>query len=290
MRSLLLGALALLGSGTASLAQSVPAPLRGTWYAGECADPRAMLVVTGRTAARIEAEAPARLFRMRETREVAGWTLGIGTGAEAPRLMLRAAGDGAESVEPDAKTRDDRLPGDGTPIAWRRCAAPSPILAALHGEGVAFMAALEHLEAGCGGVGAGMPAAGAPATVTPGACAQAIVTQADVSGDGLLSRAEVARLVRGAAWMIAVQEGATQDVIAASVAAGAGAGIIAARLLMESLDYNGDDRLSVAELAQDRAAFAAAIGTPEGRPLRVEGLMEGAGMLRGLFDGLMNLR
>jgi hypothetical protein len=42
-------------------------------------------------------------------------------------------------------------------------------------------------------------------------------------------------------------------------------------------------------MLQDRAAaFARAAGTPEGRPLRVEGLSEGAGMLRSLMDGLLN--
>ena len=256
-----------------------PQPLRGAWFAGECADPQAMLLVTGRAVARVEAEAPAKLYRLAEVRQVAGWTLGIATGGEAPRIMLREGGTAGalETIEPDPKTRDDRLPGDATPIAWRRCAAPPVVLASLHGEGAAFLAALEHIEAGCAG--------GAP-----GACARAIVAQGDVSGDGLLGAAELARLARGAAWVLAVQEGATQDIVAAAAGAGAVAGLVAARLLVESLDYNGDGRLSAEELAQDRAAFAASPGTTEGRPLRMDGVSEGAGMLRGLVEGLMNAR
>lgn len=282
-RAALAGALTLLAGVFAppgappAAAQAVPEPMRGAWFAGECADPQAMLLLTGRSAARVEATAPGRLFRFRETREIAGWTLGIGTGGEAPRLLLRSAGEGLESVEPDPKLRDDRLPGDGPPVAWRRCQAAPPALAALHGEGTAFLAALEHLELGCG-------------SGTPGACAAAIIAQGDVSGDGLLSPAELARLARGAAWVAAVQEGTTQDIIAAAVGAGAVAGIVAARLLVESLDYDGDGRLSAAELGQDRVAFGAAAGTPAGRPLRIEGLAEGAGMLRGLVEGLMNTR
>ena len=252
-------------------------PFRGAWFAGECADPQAMLVVTGRAVARVEAEAPAKLYRLVETRPLAGWTLGIATGADAPRIMLRAVAETLETVEPDPKTRDDRLPGEATPVAWRRCAAPPVALASLHGEGAAFLAALEHLEAGCG-------------SGTPGACARAIVAQGDVSGDGLLGPAELARLARGAAWVIAVQEGGTQDMVAAAVGAGALAGIVAGRVLVESMDYNGDGRLSADELAQDRAAFAATPGSPAGRPLRVDGLSEGAGMLRGLVEGLVNLR
>lgn len=271
-----LAAAAALALAAPAAAQGVPEPLRGAWFAGDCADPSAMLVLTGRAAARVEAEAPARLFRFRETREVAGFTLGVATGGEAPRLMFRPSAEGLETVEPDPKVRDDRLPGDARPATWRRCDAPPAALAALHGEGIAVLAALEHLEAACG-------------TGTPGACAEAIIRQGDVSGDGMLATAEIARLVRGAAWVVAVQEGGTQDVIAGAVGAGALGGILSARLLVESLDYDGDGRISAAELTQDRAqAFARSTGTPAGRPLRTDGLAEGAGMLRGLMDGLLN--
>uniref|UniRef100_UPI0022EA6DB1 hypothetical protein n=1 Tax=Falsiroseomonas oryzae TaxID=2766473 RepID=UPI0022EA6DB1 len=185
----------------------VPEPLRGAWFAGDCADPSAMLVLTGRAAARVEAEAPARLFRFAEMGQAAGYTLGTGTGAEAPRLMFRPAPEGLETIEPEAKTRDDRLPGEARPATWRRCESPPAALATLHGEGIAFLADLEHLEAACG--------AG-----TPGACGEAILRQGDVSGDGRLAPAELARLARGAAWVLAVQEGATQDVLAGAVGAG----------------------------------------------------------------------
>jgi hypothetical protein len=282
MRKILGLVLALLASPAAAqgVGAGVPEPLRGAWFAGDCADPSAMLVLTGRAAARIEAEAPARLFRFFAMREAAGYTLGVGTGAEAPRLMFRPAAEGLETIEPEAKTREDRLPGEARPEVWRRCAAPAPALAALHGEGVAVLGALEHLEAGCG-IGAG-PAAS-------GACVAAILRQADVSGDGRLSPAELARLVRGAAWVVAVQEGGTQEVLAGAVAAGALGGIVAARLLVESLDYDGDGRLSEAELLQDRGdAFTRGQGTPAGQPLRMDGLAEGAGLLRDLLDALVN--
>lgn len=255
-------------------AQGVPERLRGAWFAGDCADPSAMLVMTGRAAVRVEAEAPARLVRFRETREVSGWTLAVGTGPEAPRLLFRAAAEGAETIEPEPKTRDDRLPGDAAPTSWRRCPTPPAMLAAIHAEGIAFLAALEHLEAACGGGDAA-------------ACAGAIVRQGDVSGDNLLSVAEVSRLVRGAAWVVAAQEGGTQDVLLGAVGVGSLAGVVAARLLVESYDYDGDGRLSATEIGLDTVNFARATGTPAGAPLRTEGLTEGAGMLRGLIDGLL---
>jgi len=272
-------ALVLLAAAPSAVAQEigagVPEPLRGAWFAGDCADPQAMLVLTGRAAARVEAEAPSRLWRFAATRQAAGYLVGAATGPEAPRLMLRAAPEGLETIEPEAKTRDDRLPGDAPREVWRRCEAPPALLATLHGEGIAFLAAFEHLEAACGGG-------------TPGACAEAILRQGDVSGDARLAPAELARLARGAAWVIAVQEGATQDALAGAVGAGALGGILAARVLVESLDYDGDGRISLAELVQDRGpGFARAPGTAAGRPLRVEGLSEGAGMLRGLLEGLL---
>ncbi len=272
----------LLAFATPAAAQGIPGgvpePLRGAWYAGECTDPQAMLVVTARAAARIEAEAPARLLRFRETTDVSGWTLGTGVGADSPRLLLRQAAEGLETVEPDPKLRDTQLPGPARPAVWRRCPAAPPALAMLHGEGVAFLAAFEHLEAACSGGGQG---------VTPGACAAAIVAQGDVSGDGKLSVAELGRLVRGGAWVIAAMEGATQDVLLGAVGAGTLAGILTGRLLMESMDYDNDGLLSAAELAHDSVAFARATGTPAGQPLRTQGLTEGAGMLRGLIEGLM---
>jgi hypothetical protein len=272
-------ALALLAAPGAAPAQDlgagVPEAARGAWFAGDCADPEAMLVLTGRAAARVEAEAPSRLWRFTGLRQVAGHTVGSGTGPEAPRLMFRVAPEGLETIEPDPKTRDDRLPGEeATTEVWRRCAAPPALLATLHGEGIAFLAAFEHLEAACG-------------RGTPGACAEAILRQGDVSGDARLAPAEFARLARGAAWVVAVQEGATQDALAGAVGAGALGGILAARVLVESLDYDGDGRVSLAELVQDRGpGFARAPGTAEGRPLRMDGLSEGAGMLRGLIEGL----
>ncbi|MBU8537224.1 EF-hand domain-containing protein [Falsiroseomonas tokyonensis] len=285
-RSWLGAALLFLALPFAAQAQSetgagVPEALRGAWFAGECTDPEAMLLVTARAAARVEAEAPSRLFRFRQLRSAAGWTIGTGGGAEAPRLMLRPGGEagaaGLETAEPEAKLRDDRLPGETELASWRRCPAPPVALAALHGEGAAFLAALEHLEAGCG-------------SGTPGACAAAIVAQADVSGDGVLTVAELARLLRGAAWLAAVEGGATQDAVAISLGAGSLAGILSARLLMESLDYDGDGRISAGELTQDRVGFATAPGTAAGRPLRLDGVAEGAGMLRGLMEGLANWR
>jgi hypothetical protein len=260
----------------ATPAAAVPVALRGAWFGGDCAAPTAMLHLTARAAARLPEDGPARLIRFAESRPQGDWLVGTGRGAEAPRILLRAAGTGLQSAEPDAKLRDDHLPG-ATPLqSWHRCPTPPAAFAALHGEGLAFMATLEVLEAACGSPGA-----------TPAACAAAIVAEGDVSGDRLLSPAEIARLARGAAWVMATAEDAAPEAV---LAAGGGAvlgGVALGRFAVESLDYDGDGKLSAAELGQDRAAFARATGSEGGRPLRLEGVQEGIGLLRSLVEGMI---
>ena len=254
-------------------AQGVPEALRGTWAMGTCAAPEALLHVTARGTVRLPAEGPARLLRFHGLGAIAGWTLGTGGGAEAPRMLLRAEGEMLATLEPDPKTRDDRLPGDGVALRWHRCAAPPPALAVLHGEGLAFLGTLERLEAACQG-----------GTTAP--CLAMLVAEGDVSGDGMLGVAELARLLRGAAWALAVQDGAMPEAIGAASGFGAVAGTAAARLIVEALDFNGDGRLSLAEIGQDRAAFAAGTGDAAGRPVVLETLAEGAGLLRALIERL----
>lgn len=254
----------------------VPEPLRGPWYQGACADPSAALHLTARAAVRLPDNGPARLIRFSQSRVQEGWTLGTGRGAEAPRILLRGSAEALETAEPEPKLRDDRLPGE-TPIqAWHRCPAAPPGLAALHGEGVAFLSSLEALEAACG-----------PAAPSPDSCVAAVIREGDVSGDGKLSVAEIARLVRGASWLLAAAEDATPETVLATGGGGLLAGVAMGRLLMESLDYDGDGKLSAAELAQDRLGFGRATGQAEGRPVRMQGLQEGVALLRGVVEGLL---
>jgi hypothetical protein len=266
-------AAALLLAAAPAAAQGVPEALRGTWVQGECAAPAALLHVTARAVARLPAEGDARLVRFRDLRGHAGWTLGAGGGAEAPRVMLRAAGDALETAEPDAKTRDDRLPGAAPVTTWRRCAEPPAGLALLHGEGLAFLGTLERLEAACQGG-------------TAAACIATLVAEGDVSGDGMLGVAELARLLRGAAWALAAQDGAAPVGLAAATALGSLPALVAARAAVESLDYDGDGRLSAEEIGRDRTGFPRGTGDASGRPTALEGLADAAGVLRGLLERL----
>lgn len=273
----LAAALALLLAATPALAQAgLPEAMRGAWFAGTCAAPSATLYATARAAVRLPEDGPARLLRFASIAGREGWMVGTAGGAEAPRLLLRATERGLETAEPDAKLRDDRLPGDTPRSAWQRCDEVPAAIAVRNGEGFAFLAALETLEAACAGPFA--------------RCAAALVAAADVSGDRLVSAAEIARLVRGAAWVAAVQEGGTTDTVLAVEGAGLLGGVVAARLLIESLDFDGDGRLSAAEIAQDRGTLPAGGGAAAGSPLRFEALGAAADFLRGLVEGLAGAR
>ncbi|WP_458095103.1 hypothetical protein [Roseomonas sp. WA12] len=282
-----LAALALLlaplvaGAQTAATAPEAPLTpvvdsLRGAWFAGECAAPNAMLALSARGAARVPADGPGRLLRFTESRPLeSGWMVATARGPEAPRLMIRAAGAGAlESAEPANKTRDDRLPGDTPVTAWRRCPA-TPLSFASQGEGVAFLGSLELLEAACG-----------PGSGSVAGCGAALIRVGDVSGDNLLGTAEIARLLRGAAWLLSLQAEMGQELGGLTGAAGALGGVAAARLMVESLDYDGDGRLSARELAQDRGTLALT-GDARGRPLALERLSEGVALIRGIVEGLL---
>ncbi|MBR0652596.1 hypothetical protein GXW78_23265 [Roseomonas terrae] len=262
---------ALLMAAAPATASGVPEAMRGTWAAGSCTSPDALLHVTARSVAKLPAAGPARLVRFRAMREQDGWTLGIGAGAEAPRIMLRPDGAALDLAEPDVKLRDDRLPGATRVTRWTRCSAGSVGPAVLHGEGMAFLGTLERLEAACQG--------GAVQ-----ACINSLVAEADVSGDGALSPAEIARLLRGAAWALALQQGSEPDAIAAAGGLGGIAALAAARLLVASLDYDGDGRLSLAELGWDRLAFPPGTGSAEGQAGTIEALADGAGLLRSLIE------
>jgi hypothetical protein len=256
----------------------VPPALRGAWFTGGCAAPAAMLALSARGAARLPEGGSGRLLRFTESRTMSsGWTVATARGPEAPRFLFRpaqAGPDALESAEPSNKTRDDRLPGDAALTTWHRCPA-TPLTFAAQGEGIAFLGGIEVLEAACG------PGVGGVAE-----CATALVRVGDVSGDNLLGTAELARLFRGAAWLISLQSEVSSDLSGLTNTAGALGGVAAARLMVESLDYDGDGRVSAREIAQDRASLAT-VGEARGRPLALERLSEGVSLLRGIVEGLL---
>jgi hypothetical protein len=286
MKGGILAAFATLSLAAAAAAQPTawPEPWRGTWALGECSAPAIVLQVNARGLARLPEAGEQRYTRLISFAAQDDWVIGFGEGEAAPRLMLRARDGGLDLAEPAAKLLDSELPGPGTPVtAFRRCSTIGGALAALHGEGIAFAAALDALEAACDGDQG-----------SSDACIAALMAYADVSRDGKLGTAELARMVRAITWLILAGEGAPIEVLAAGVGAGAGIGLAVAWLLVSSYDYDGDGRLSPAELLQDRGPWSGGAPPAGGRvgarmlpPLG--SLATGAGPMRDLMENLAPL-
>ncbi|MBE9605154.1 hypothetical protein IAI18_09775 [Acetobacteraceae bacterium H6797] len=260
----------------AGMGSGIATGVRGAWVKGSCAAPEAVLYITPRSSAFLPQDGDVKVQRFVGLREAGGWTIATARGAEAPRSMMKLDGNNLSTAEPGPKLRDDAIPGDTPVVSWQRCPSLPASFMLAHGEGLAALGALERLEDGCGVAGRDMRS-----------CIETIVAVADVSGDKLLSPAELARLMRGLAWVITAQEDGSTPSMGAAIGGGMLGGVLAARLMVESYDYDGDGKLSRTELGQDRVALPDGTGSATGSPLRTEGLADGASLLRGLLDTIM---
>lgn len=284
--ALLLGLAAAPQAARAQADTAWPEALRGTWALGECGAPAVLLQVNARGVARLPETGMQRYTRLYRFGTVGDWTIGFGPGEEAERLLLRARDGGIELAEPPEKLLDSELPGAATPVAqFRRCTALGGAFAAAHGEGLAFAAAIDSIEAACAGEANGSDA-----------CIAALMAHADVARDGKLTNAELARLVRGLVWFALASEGVSIESLAAGIGIGAAVGLAVAYVVIASYDYDGDGRIAPAELTQDRGPWSGGSAPPaaalQARPMPGLGGLAGGpggpagGVLRDLLEGL----
>lgn len=251
MRRLLvpLAACALVAAASSARA-AFPAEIAGLWVAGSCSEPVELLFVTRSAWARLDLHGTHVLKHAERFDRAGAFGLAVADDAEATRLLFRTAADGLVVRDPPAKLPDAALPGDGPDVAFRRCPSIPLGLAARHGEGLSFLAALEGITEACAGDDGA-------------ACVGRIWAWADVSGDGGLSVAEIARLVRGLAYVAALTAGTTAEELGKAVGT-AGVGAIAgAWALLASVDYDGSGTVSREELARDRFPPPGLAGLPE---------------------------
>ncbi len=159
---------------------------------------------------------------------------------------------------------------------FRRCPSIPSRLAVLHGEGLSFLAALDGMEAAC--AGENLPS-----------CLDAVWNWADVTRDGSLTAAELARLTRGLAYAVMLSEGAEANELAAALGAGALGGVAVGWALIANVDYDGSATITKAELLQDRFPPPGLDGLRAAAPLapaRAATLSDGLGALRALLEEL----
>ena len=277
---LLLAAVLLAAPPAAAQDAALPEPMQGLWVAGECAAPAAMLFAAHRGWAMLPTVGTLRMWRIAHTGTVGdGFTLAVGDDEEQTRLLLRATPSGLEVREPPAKLADADLPGDAPAAVFRRCPSVPTALALLHGEGLAFVGALDWIESAC-------------AHGESAACIDAIWSWADVSGDGMLTAAEVARLARGVAYAAMLSQGTATEELAAALGAGALGGVAVGWALIASFDYDGSASLSKAEVMQDRfppPGLAGAVAAAPSLPRPGVSLAAQLGALKALFGAVAPL-
>jgi hypothetical protein len=264
-----------LTSSGAAQAQDLPSNLLGTYASGPggCATPQIILHLTPRSIVTLRLHGADQLARINDTRMAGGWLVATESGDEQSRVLLRVSGDGEtagiDQAVPSDKIRDDQLPG-ATPIVHLvRCAALPPLLTAVHGEGLAFLHAMEAMEPPCGGN-------------DMKACGDAFMAYADVTGDHRLTAAELARVMRGAAWVAQMAGGTDNSELALGLAGSTIAGLAVAEVIIHSYDYDGSGSITMDELMKDRVAIdltpaPRSVGSP---PLSLDRIVPGAKMLR----------
>jgi hypothetical protein len=233
----------------ATASPDLPAALLGTYAetSNGCVNTAVAVQVTPRSVVTMSVSGDNSLMRVVTTQALGDWTVAVGGGDDMPRVLLRPAGVNADAgidrLVPDPKLRDDQLPGPQAPVHLRRCDELPPLLAILHGEGLAALRALETMEPLC-------------ATGLQKACMEAFMSYTDLNKDGRLNAAELARMARGAAWFAQMTSGATTGELEAGLAGSLVGGLAVGETLVHSYDYDAQGSITPQQLMHDRMSIA----------------------------------
>lgn len=227
-----------------ALADEVPDKLMGVWATPNCSSPQDTLVFykgfylwlgeeeTSLTGLSLPSSQPAGWTRLEESDGYPSFFRVLSDG----RLREAFLPDGADwAVGPDEnwETTDYEFCGNALPRSQ----------ALLHGEPVALLQVVSDAQGIC--------------QTDRQACADQLFAGIDVSGDGNLSTAEIARLIRVAGYIATVSEetAANNDDLAGVLAAGLPLGPLLASAIINSFDYDDNNVVSLAELTQDRGTL-----------------------------------
>lgn len=228
----------------ATLANEVPEQLTGVWATPNCGSPTDTLVVyksfylwigekeTALTGLTMPQSQPDGWTRLEESDGYPNFFTVLPDG-RLREAFLPDNADLASAPAEDWQTTDYESCGDALPR--------SKVL--LHGEPVALLQVVSNVQSVC--------------QTDRQACANQLFAGIDVSGDGNLSTAEIARLFRAAGYVAAISEDtpAGNDELAGVLAAGLPLGPLMASAIINSFDYDDNGVVSLSELSQDRGTL-----------------------------------
>jgi hypothetical protein len=239
----------------AEVISSIHPDLRGNWAIDSCAGgDGGILVVRGTMSLMIEGgDATSLALVADQSPDDNGWINGQFESEDASVFLRRVAGnpDRMEFANPAIDTDSQSLalgPGaNPDPSIWEtmrfeNCPALPPGPQALYGELIAVLDGIDNAELAC--------------SRGPEQCASALFAIADVHPDGVLTVAEISRMLRVLVQLGAIEQGnGTADTQVGMIAASLPLAPILARAIVSSFDYDGDNALSLDEILQDRVVL-----------------------------------
>lgn len=233
--------------------EEVPDPLQGIWATPSCASPEDTLVIYRSFYLWLGQKETALTGLAMPQSQPEGWT----------RLQESDGYPNFFRLLPDGKLREAFLPDDAELEAnpkddwetadYESCEGVLPrSQVLLHGEPLALLQVASNAQAVC--------------QTDRQACANVLFAGVDVSGDGNLSTAEIARLFRVAGYVAAVSQDdpAMNDELSGVMAASLPLGPLMASAVVNSFDYDDNGSVSLAELSQDRGSLIDQLETNTG--------------------------
>jgi hypothetical protein len=227
-----------------SWSEEVPEPLRGIWATPECEAPRDTLAIYRGFYLWMDREQTALTGVTASSTPDDPWTRL--TEASGYPIYLQRLEDGRlrEWYLPD-EAPFDQVPQDDWEYAdFESCGSELPRQhVILSGEAISVFNAIDPVYGHC--------------DQDRQACAQILFDAVDVTGDGRLSPAEIARLIRVALFVAAVgdEQRIDNQALAGLLAASLPLAPLGAAAIVSSFDYDHDGTLSMAELSQDRGSL-----------------------------------
>ena len=229
---------------TIGLTQDIPKNLEGVWATPSCTAATDTLVIYNSFYLWIGEQETALTGFALAPSQPEEWVILEESDGYPNFFKLLPDGKLRESFLPDNAEFDSMPNQDWQATDYEPCGNAMPRNnALLHGEPAAVLQAVSDVQTLC--------------ETDRQACANQLFASFDVSGDGKLSTAEVARLLRVAGYVAAVSEAtpAENNELAGVLAAGLPLGPLMASAIINSFDYNDDGGVSLEELSQDRGAL-----------------------------------